>query len=126
MTERRPCIFCSSNLRPGCLACGGRGYVESTQDPEPVARATDPVTSWDAARDAKALSGRNRQMAYRALQDAGERGLTDFELADITGVAQTSIGKRRKELQDAGYVVATDMTRPAPSGSAARVWRVAA
>jgi len=122
LVQHRPCAFCTS----GCLACDGRGYIKMTIDPQPPARATDPSTSWDAARDARVLSGHHRQMAYDALTDAGERGLTDFELADVTGVAQTSIGKRRKELQDAGLVEATDMTRPAPSGSAARVWRLSA
>jgi DNA-binding transcriptional ArsR family regulator len=93
---------------------------------EPVARWSDPDTSHAAARDAKVLAGPNRRLAYEALCRAGERGLTDFELAAITGVAQTSIGVRRKELVRAGYVEATPLRRPAPSGSMAIVWRVKA
>jgi hypothetical protein len=93
------------------------------QGEEPNARNSDPQTSHEAAQDARALSGRHRKLALATLRDAGPRGLTDFELAAITGVAQTSIGVRRKELVRAGYVVATDMRRKAPSGSAAIVWR---
>lgn len=51
-------------------------------------------------------------------------GLTDFELADHTGKAQTSIGKRRKELEVAGYVVATTQRRLSPSGALATVYRI--
>ena len=38
---RDDCRFCWGS---GCLSCNGKGWVE-----EPVARATDPDTSWDAA-----------------------------------------------------------------------------
>ncbi|MGV0985046.1 MAG: hypothetical protein ACOYB2_10855 [Limnohabitans sp.] len=91
-----------------------------------TARESDPDTSHEAAKDARAMSGKHRMLALAALREAGPRGLTDFELADATGVAQTSIGVRRKELVRAGYVEATDARRPAPSGSAAIVWRVVA
>lgn len=90
---------------------------------EAKARRSDPQTSHEAAQDAKVLSSRNRRMALEALRYADERGLTDFELAAKTGVAQTSIGVRRHELVRAGYVVATNLRRPAPSGSLAIVWR---
>jgi len=98
-------------------------YCAVCRPGEPVARLTDPETSRQAAQDAKALSGQHRLLAFAALRAAGEHGLTDFELADLTGVAQTSIGVRRKELVRAGYVEPTPMRRPAPSGSAAIVWR---
>lgn len=51
-------------------------------------------------------------------------GLTDFELAEHTGKAQTSIGKRRKDLEVDGYVVATTERRPSPSGAMATVYRI--
>jgi len=90
---------------------------------EPTARNTDPATSHLAAEDARALSGRHRRLAYETLRAAGDRGLTDFELAARTGIAQTSIGVRRKELVRAGYAEPTGERRPAPSGSLAMVWR---
>ena len=89
---------------------------------EPTARHTDPQTSHDAAADVLPVSGRHRNLALAALREA-PFGLTDFELAKVTGVQQTSIGVRRKELVRAGLVEATAMRRESPSGSAAIVWR---
>lgn len=72
---------------------------------------------------------KGRYAAFNALFKHGP--LTDFELAKKTGVQQTSIGKRRLELQYEGLVESLKMnrlgdievvTRPAPSGAAATVW----
>jgi hypothetical protein len=95
---------------------------ELTLFPPPVARRTDPATSWSAASDAGVNASTHRGRALAALRAAPD-GLTDFELADLLGVQQTSIGKRRGELRDAGLVVDSGTRRPAPSGSAAIVWR---
>ena len=94
----------------------------------PTWRATDPSTSRDAALGATANAATHRQRAAQALLSAGRDGLTDFELADLLGIAQTSIGKRRGELVNAGVVTALldrtgrQVRRPAPSGAAAGVW----
>jgi DNA-binding transcriptional ArsR family regulator len=88
----------------------------------PVARATDPGTSWSAARDAEPNAGTNRELALRLLREH-PGGLTDFELAERTGLQQTSIGKRRGELRDAGLVRDSGERRRAPSGSLAIVWQ---
>lgn len=95
-------------------------------DMRPRARATDPATAHTAAQLAEPKAGTNRAIALHHLRQAGERGLTDFELADLTGLQQTSVGKRRGELRDAGLVVDTGRTRPAPSGAPAIVWRAVA
>lgn len=87
----------------------------------PTARASDPDTSHAAALRARPKAGTNRDLALRVLRQH-PAGLTDFELADRTGVAQTSIGVRRKELVQMGLVRATTGRRPAPSGSLAIVW----
>lgn len=92
----------------------------------PTARAADPDTSHAAAELAEVRAGSNRALALRALGAAGSAGLTDFELAARTGVAQTSIGVRRKELVRAGCVEPTEARRPSPSGALAIVWRVTA
>lgn len=89
---------------------------------EPVARSTDPDTSWDAAADASRKADTHRARAL-AIHRAHPDGLTDFELADLMGLQQTSAGKRRGELRDQGYVVNSGVKRPAPSGSLAIVWR---
>ena len=92
----------------------------------PVARNTDPATSHQASAYAALNAGTLRAVALRELVAAGSQGLTDFELADRLHSQQTSAGKRRGELRDAGLVENSGMTRPAPSGAAAIVWRVTA
>lgn len=130
------CVACgreraSFSLRPTsdnryrfgyCVDCRTDRHFSAVGE-EPTARTSDPDTSHAAARDARVRAGTHRAKALEALRAAGARGLTDFELAALTGIAQTSIGVRRKELLRAGYVEATELRRPAPSGSAAIVWR---
>ena len=88
----------------------------------PRARRTDPDTSHRAAADATLNAGTHRAKALGLLRAAPD-GLTDFELAAMLGLQQTSIGKRRGELRDAGLVEDSGKRRPAPSGSAAIVWK---
>lgn len=85
-------------------------------------RASDPDTSRDAAQDNAPRAPRHRDLALRVLR-AHPEGLTDFELAELTGIAQTSVGKRRLELLRDGLVENTGKRRPSPSGSAAIVWK---
>lgn len=70
--------------------------------PYPLARNSDPSTSFEAARNASFKASAHRVKALQALFDFGP--MTDFELADATGLQQTSIGKRRKDCQDVGFV----------------------
>lgn len=96
----------------------------------PTARKSDPSTSHAAARSVKKVAPTHRDLALKTLRKAGRKGLTDFELADVVGVRQTSIGVRRGELASLGLVEkVTDrngsvVTRPAPSGRAAIAWRI--
>ena len=90
---------------------------------KPAARASDPATSRAAAADAARSASAGRRLALETLR-AHPKGLTDFELAALTGWQQTSIGKRRGECVAAGLVEATADKRPAPSGSMATVWRL--
>lgn len=89
-----------------------------------LARRTDPITSHLAGQDAKRHAPRGQQVALQALIEAGCEGHTDFSLAEATGWQQTSVGKRRLELERKGYVTATLFTRRTPSGSLARVYCV--
>lgn len=90
-----------------------------------AARLTDPDTSHEAAQLPRRI---DRDWALIALYTS--KGLTDFQLAtkmsSMTGrpVAQTSAGKRRGELRDAGLVEYANEKRPAPSGSPSRVWQL--
>lgn len=86
-----------------------------------MARRTDPDTSHAAALDVIPHASHDRRLALGVLRSHPD-GLTDFELADLTGIQQTSIGKRRGELRDAGLVRDSGRRRPAPSGSMAIVW----
>lgn len=88
-------------------------------------RRGDRLTSIYAARRTHPLAANHRLKALRAHGEHPE-GLTDFELADLTGIAQTSIGKRRHDLMGDGLIEKTTRTRPAPSGAAAIVWRITA
>lgn len=91
----------------------------------PGARGTDPGTSHRAAGGQKGpkLYAAHRQV-LAALVEAGDRGLTDFELAERTGRKQTSFGVRRGELVKAGLVRAGEAVRPSDTSSDARVWVV--
>lgn len=90
----------------------------------PIARNSDCETSHAAAAMASMRASEDRLLVLRLLADGPK---TDFEIADITGRQQTSLGKRRGDCVDYGLVeVAKDgdeiLKRPAPSGSMARVW----
>lgn len=104
----------------------GKGIKDLFGDdefPEPTARATDPITSHQAADDAKRNVKATRKQVLLA-HASHPSGLTDYELADIVGLQQNSAGKRRGDLRDVGYVEQTGDRRPAPSGSSCIVWRI--
>jgi len=95
----------------------------------PRFRTGDQHTSIAAGRAAGFKASQGRLLALRTLA-ANPDGLTDFELAALTGIAQTSIGKRRGECAAAGLVEAVmigagvTLKRPAPSGAASIVWGI--
>lgn len=90
---------------------------------EPNARHTDPPTSHQAAADAAVNVNTNR-FAVLSCHYRHPRGLTDYELAAITGLQQNSAGKRRGELMQKGFIEDSLTVRPAPSGSMCSVWRI--
>lgn len=90
------------------------------REQHPSVRTNDPDTCREPS-EVRMSSGRLKALAAHYLH---QTGLTDFELAELTQVAQTSIGKRRGELAQAGLVVATTDRRPSPSGAPSIVWRI--
>lgn len=105
--------------------------------PATSARHTDPATAHEAAAVAAPSASHGRLLALRTL--AQHANLTDFELADLTGWLQPSIGKRRGELMNADLMgtpwplveIATDehgtvIKRPSRPGatSKATAWRI--
>jgi hypothetical protein len=88
----------------------------------PVARTTDPDTAHGAAEKAAVNAGTNRARALFALVDGGPG--TDFDLEDRTGIAQTSVGVRRKELVSMGLAERAPVhPRKNARGSLCAVWR---
>lgn len=87
-------------------------------------RNTDPDTSRAAAPTSERV--RADQALVLTTHEFHRGGLTDFELADLLGRQQTSVGKRRGELRDLGLIEDAGKTRPAPSGASATVWRITA
>lgn len=104
----------------GDCRCGQPG--QPGQPGEPVARVSDPETSHQAARRAATNAATNRARVLDFLRSRGALGATDFETADAVGSQQTSAGKRRGELRDAGLVEDSGVCRPSPSGSPSIVW----
>lgn len=86
----------------------------------PTHRFFDPDTSV-AAGQPTLLRRHDRVLALLA-HKRSPSGLTDFELGDRIARQQTSAGKRRGELRDAGLIADSKTRRPAPSGSSAIVW----
>ena len=92
---------------------------------QPAARSSDPETAKKAGALHPIKRGTDRALALLC-HSRNPYGLTDFELASQMGRQQTSAGKRRLELMRAGWIEETSMTRTAPSGSAATVYRITA
>lgn len=86
-----------------------------------MVRRGDFATSKDAAKLAALTAGTLRAKCLLALADATD-GLTDFELGARVNRQQTSAGKRRGELVEAGYVENSHEKRPSPSKAFAAVW----
>lgn len=83
-------------------------------------RLFDPDTAIQAAISNRVRRGTHR---FKALELLASASLTDFELAERSGIQPTSIGKRRKELVELGFVEYAGFNRPSPTGVAAMVWR---
>lgn len=122
----RPRSLCPSHYPDGYpprLEPGERQHEVRRGLPQPVARVSAPDTAHEAAAIATLSAGTLRTECLLALVDAGQKGLTDFELGERVHHQQTSAGKRRLELQRGGLVEATEDRRPAPSGAMSAVWR---
>jgi DNA-binding MarR family transcriptional regulator len=89
----------------------------------PRARRTDPITSWVAAASVsdKARAGEKAALHALWLHD-NDGGLTDHEIAAVTGWIATSVGVRRKSLERQGLVQSTPARRMSPSQRPCIVW----
>lgn len=82
--------------------------------PEPLARATDPETSHEAAQTARALAADHRTRIAAAL--ATKRG-NIYELGDACGLSHVQVARRLPEMERAKTAHPTDETR-----GGCRVW----
>ena len=98
---------------------------------EHAARRTDPSTSHEAARSITAAQlHTDTRLVLSLLHQYGP--MNDFELAARASEAQgytrkqTSLGKRRGELADAGMVADSGLRRPSDTGRPSIVWALTA
>jgi hypothetical protein len=86
---------------------------------QPMVRTADPVTCVEPSPE---RLSHGRWIALKALVCLGP--MTDFGLAEATGLAQTSIGCRRKDLVRMKPQLARSTGRklPSPTGSPSLVW----
>ena len=85
-------------------------------------RVSDPDTSHEAGK-ANTNNSEDRRLVLTT-HAAHLEGLTDYELADLHGRQQNSLGKRRTELRDAGMIQATPLRRKGHTKSLCIVWTI--
>lgn len=80
----------------------------------------------DTERNAAALvaprSGHARRKVLDALAVRHPNGLTDYEIANVTGLRLYTAAPRRTELVSQGWVMDSGRRRPTDSGTPAAVW----
>lgn len=86
-------------------------------------RKTDEDTPRLAALTNYDGSGEQRRAVLKALVEAGERGMTDYE-HEANGILRTSAGKRRLELEMLHLVKRTNERRETDTHSSAIVFKV--
>lgn len=86
-------------------------------------RTNDRETSIEAANRAAPRAGSQRAIALEAFR-AHPDGLTDEELGNVTKQYQNSMGKRRTELTQAGFLEDSGIRRLSSRGSMMIVWRI--
>lgn len=91
----------------------------------PPTRASAPGTSWRAASVAGKSASKRRRQVFDAHTEAGPRGLTAEECADLLGLPVQCVGPRRLDLERAGLLKPNGETRPTRTGCPARVFVLA-
>jgi hypothetical protein len=92
----------------------------------PAARASDPFTSHAAGIKGRDRAPNTRLRVLAALVEYWEStgaGLTDDGVASWLEIPPTSAGKRRVELQRAGFVEPADGIGTTRNGAAALLWK---
>ena len=90
----------------------------------PRARATDPITSHEAAHAADKLAANHQRRVLEALQGVEKAGAS--HLAWLCGLQPYEARKRLPELERMGLVRRTEETAMTRSGRREQVWSVVA
>ena len=97
-------------------------------EPHRKVRRTNPATSKLAAQRVPEVAASHHPQSLAALQRAGRRGMTVYEIAELCRIDAHPVGKRMSELDQLGHaevLIGKDgkaATRKTPSGRSARVW----
>ena len=94
--------------------------LEQLDSPETKLRTDARPTSAAAAAKASLRAGTARRKVLAQLCDVAD--LTDEELQAACGLGPNTQRPRRVELVEAGFVTATELTRPTSTGSPSIVW----
>lgn len=79
-------------------------------------------TSVKAGLNALPKTGTKRRLTFDLIKDAGERGLCDHELEQVTGWLHQSASAARNTLMNDGFIKDSGMRRKTPTGNEAIVW----
>ena len=83
---------------------------------------SEPDTSFEAARRQKPVAQKKREVALEAIRETGDWGLTDEELAKVTGMPRLTAAARRNELVRQGLVEDSGRHRDSDQDCPCKVW----
>ncbi len=80
------------------------------------------ATSREAAEKISPSLNELQRRVFSLVVRSGEKGMTDEELIEESGLAASTVRPRRVELVSLGLVVDSGRTRPTHSGRKAAIW----
>jgi hypothetical protein len=96
------------------------GWIEGGN--QPSLPFSDRETSHEAAESMGKSSGTLRTKVFLMILSSGDRGMTDDEIEEESGLIGSTCRPRRRELVLAGKVVANGEKRPTRTGRLAKVY----
>ncbi|GJL53947.1 MAG: hypothetical protein NPIRA02_10790 [Nitrospirales bacterium] len=95
--------------------------LEESWRPRSYAHASDPQTSHDAAKEAKAIRGEHQKLILRVMHRC-TNGMTFEDIASCASLDYHQVGRRVCELRRAGLVRDSGRKRKTRTGRSAVVW----
>ena len=89
---------------------------------EPLARANDPITSYQAAESVKEFAKQHQSVIFMCLLKHGALGKDG--ISKLTGLDSNQVARRLAELQRQGQIALTGRTVKSKSGRNEREWHV--